>query len=149
MHVIISDEGKKKSGWLSKGNTIKKPISKLNFGFLSNHFFFQRARRQETQETLHICLVISVKSQKWSIMHLVSLHMYCESEYFYQFVMTFWDHGTSRDPYGYIKTKKISESITFIVKGGFLYILRNPGPQCGLHLSSKKGRRRQMAPKYG
>ena len=40
MHVIISDEGKKKSGWLSMGNTIKKPISKLNFGFLSNRFLF-------------------------------------------------------------------------------------------------------------
>ena len=40
MHVIISDEGKKKSGWLSMGITIKEPISKLNFGFLSNLFLF-------------------------------------------------------------------------------------------------------------
>ena len=38
--MIISDEGKKKSGWLSMGITIKEPISKLNFGFLSNRFLF-------------------------------------------------------------------------------------------------------------
>ena len=29
-----------------------------------------------------------------------------EFEYFYQCIMTFWDQGTLRDPYGYIKTNK-------------------------------------------
>ena len=53
-------------------------------------------------------------------MHLVSLHMSCDYEWFYQFIMTFWDQGD-------IKTKKFKIG-NIHCERRFLYILGDPGP---------------------